>query len=195
MIDIGHDPNLPYKGYSYRKATINNKPIEQVPIVRRYIYTFTDRFNQKYIVNIEQYDLEVYIVKFHLKKDTDNKKKYQVLTGKGDVGRVLATCIKILLEEILYKNASASFGFIGINSEGEGKSNTKRFVLYQKIVSAYFSEKAFEHVFNENKSAYALLNRKNKISGLRQKVEAMFKKYYPLLEEDSGTQPPTAVVG
>jgi hypothetical protein len=194
MIDLGHDPNLPFQGYKYRLATIIKEPAGPVKILRKHIYCFSNRFNNKYIVIIEQYDYDVYIIKFHLRKDTHNKKKYQVLTATGDVGRVLATCIKILADEILAKKSEASFGFLGMNSVGEAKNHTKRYNLYKRVVSDYFSPESFEHVYNENKSAYALLNRNNKTPDLRQKVESMFKSYYPLLEEPE-TLPPSATIG
>lgn len=113
---------LPYNYKCVNKQIIEKRNFRYEEIK----HTFNCRFNQQYIVNVERYDNEIYIIKFHLKNHSNSDNKYSILSGLHDMPRILATCIKIMLD-IYDKNPYASFGFIGANSLGETQNNTKRF--------------------------------------------------------------------
>ena len=54
---------------------------------------------------------------------------------------------------------TGSPGFIGANLIGEGDYETKRFRVYRRILSTYFSEEHYLHYQIVEKSAYALVRR------------------------------------
>lgn len=78
------------------------------------------------------------------------------------------------------KNPFASFGFIGANMIGDGPENSKRFNLYKKIMSNFFSPLEFIHLEKPSKSAYLLLSRHNLEVNLKAKIEKMFLDNYDL---------------
>lgn len=127
-----------------------------VPVL---LYHFrSTRTNQWYIVRVEQYPMNFYGIKFHLKSDSNNPKKYNRLTGLNEARPVINTCIAILME-VSNENPESSFGFIGANLQGESERETKRFRVYKRILTTYFSEEHFFHYQIIEKSAYALVRR------------------------------------
>jgi hypothetical protein len=60
--------------------------------------TFDCRFNHQYIINVEEYNYEVFIIKFHLKNHSDSDRKYNLLTNFNDPQRLIRTCIEVMLE-------------------------------------------------------------------------------------------------
>ena len=160
--------------YEFR---MNKKPDLSDKFIKRGIYSFKDSDNKAYLVYVEEYDYQVFIVKFHLKSHSDSDNKYNLLTSSGYPSRVIATCVKIMLDHHS-ENHFSSYGFIGSNLIGEPKSNTKRFRIYKSVMLALFSPQSFDHKFNENGSAYLLLNKANKEPNLLEKVEIMFEKLY-----------------
>ena len=123
------------------------------------LYHFRSSFShQWYIVRVEEYPNDFYGVKFYLKTDKLNPHKYNRLTGLNEPRPVINTCIAILLE-IGQQNLRASFGFIGANMINEGMTETKRFCVYRRILTTYFSEEVFYHYQMKEQSAYALIRR------------------------------------
>lgn len=174
--------------YPYRKAnTIIQKDGGILKSI--HIYTFKNRKNTVYIVNIEEYENDIFILKFHTKQHRLSKKRYNLLTHEKDARRVIYSCIQIG-REILSINTLASFGFIGapIPIECERGKNkyhrTKRFKVYQKFATFFFSPDNFEHRPNEQFSSYLLLNRKKLESHLNYDAQIiqMFADYYELQE-------------
>jgi hypothetical protein len=168
--------------YPYRKATSakgQNNTFNKLTI-----YTFKSKHNIKYIVNVEEYDYEVFIIKFHTKNATYSSRKYSILTEKYDARRIIFTCIKIGLE-IYNDNKNASFGFIGAPTLKEIKrvkklENTKRFKVYSNFATFFFSPDNFNHMTNKDYSSYLLIN-KNKVkidSDYHQKVISRFTEIY-----------------
>jgi hypothetical protein len=123
-----------------------------------HILTFNCRFNQQYIVNVEEYPNDVFVIKFHLKSHTRSDKKYSLTTNLNDMGRVVATCLTIMMWFLTEKNPKASFGFVGANSIDE-KGTSKRFKIYERLMSNVFSPLKFAHYTFLKSNAYLLLNR------------------------------------
>lgn len=141
-------------------------------------FAFRTIHNQRYIVNVEEYSFNVFVIKFHLKAHTDSLNKYRVLTNLDYAPSIIGTCIEIMLE-YYRKNPYSSFGFIGINSLFEAsRKNTKRFRIYRRIMENTFSPIHFTHYVYEKESAYLMLNKDNSESDLLAKVEKMFQKGY-----------------
>jgi len=128
-------------------------------------YSFRTKTNKFYIVNVEEYPHNLYVVKFHLKDHTDSVWRYHNLTHEYDARKIIYTCIEIGLK-IYEKNPLASFGFIGCPTQKEAKTtkllHTKRFKVYRNFATFFFSPDNFEHSFVTEKSSYLLLNRESK---------------------------------
>jgi len=133
--------------------------------------------NKRYVVIAEEYSYFVFIVKFYLQEHKSCEHKFNRLTGLNECSRVLAT-VSVILRELLQQNPYCSFGFVGSNSIGEEKNNTKRFKLYSRVISNFVSPVLFEHRFIRSKSAYIVLNRNNQEENLLDKIQEQFNRLY-----------------
>jgi hypothetical protein len=140
------------------------------------IYRFKTRFNRVYLVNAEFYPNEIVILKFYLKQHNSSVNKYKILINDFDTIRILNTILQIA-KYILIQNPKISFGFIGENSINEFSFRTKRYKLYSKIAAKNFNPDNFSHNYNDEKSAYFLINKKN-ISLRIEMIENQFDEYY-----------------
>jgi len=122
-----------------------------------HLLTFRCRFNRQYIIHVEQYDHQVFGVKFHLKDHSDSPRKYNILTGINDPFRVLATIVQGM-KVFEKKFPQASFAFFGAELEGEPLENTKRFRVYRPIMENFFPTELYEHQIILNESFYLMLN-------------------------------------
>ena len=61
--------------------------------------------------------------------------------------------------ELAERYPNSSFGFIGANLIGESENETKRFRVYRRILTTYFSEEHYLHYQIVEKSAYALVRK------------------------------------
>ena len=175
------------QSYSFRKA--NSIKQKDNPVLKTiHIYTFKNRFKTVYIVNVEEYKHEMFILKFHTKAHKSSINKYNLLTKEGDARRIIFTCIKIA-QQIHLVNERASFGFIGSPLMAEKRrknrlSNTKRFRVYKKFAAFFFSPDSFVHSVDADHSSYLLFNR-NQIRlnpDLNKDVVSMFENYFDLTE-------------
>lgn len=133
-----------------------------------------------YIVRVEEYEYNIYAVKFYQKSHSLSKNKYRLMTNTFEPRRIINTCINIMLS-IYDKNAHASFGFVGANSIDEEESyRTKRYRVYSRLVATYFSNKYFFHKENIEKSAYMLINNiaLRKDPNLIKEIESFFIGQY-----------------
>jgi hypothetical protein len=125
---------------------------------RRYTFHFKSRKNHTYLVYIDE---------------------FQLMTQNGEAASLITTCIAIMWE--FYKaNPYRSFGFIGMNSEGEATNTTKRFKLYSKVMARKFNPKEFKHLVYPKKSAYLMLNVHAAETNpkLLESIETFFDKHY-----------------
>ena len=149
------------------------------------IYTFrSTKSNLVYLVRVEHYRMDVYIIKFYLKSNRNSPYKYSLLTHTFEPRRILNTCVNILLD-IYRDNPGASFGFIGANLIGESEANTKRYRVYKKIVTTYMGAETFHHHYNVEKSAYILVNKRKlkENPSLIAQIEQFFTDIYPSLQD------------
>jgi hypothetical protein len=143
--------------YKFVYAT-NHKERKGEYEVLNHILTFDCRFNHHYIVNVEEYPNDIYVIKFHLKSHSLSDEKYSLTTGFNDMGRIVATCLNIMVWFLNTRNEKASFGFIGASSKDE-KGISKRFKIYAHLMKNVFTPLKFVHYQFEAKNAYLLLNR------------------------------------
>jgi hypothetical protein len=146
---------------------------------KRHIYRFKTRFNRTYIVNADEFDNDIFVVKFYMKRHRLSPNKFKILANDHDAKRVLDTCVAIGTH-ILDSKPKASFGFIGEPGKGESKFRTKRFLVYFLYATKHYSPFTWEHYPDENISAYFLLNSKNESLNMSQ-VEALFGERYDLV--------------
>ena len=164
------------------------------------IYTFKCYFNITYIVEVENHDYDIYIVKFYQKNHRHSDNRYSLVnskhflkghksSGAQNFLTILNTILYIILE--IYKNnKKASFGFmcaptpLELNPEKSDKiinadstvANTKRFNIYSIYVKRYFDPKTFEHVEIESSSCYLLKSVHNPLL-TKDTIEEFFEDY------------------
>ena len=115
----------------------------------------------KYIVEFEEFPQNIFFVKFYRKKDKNSKRRFNVIyndyESKFELTKILNVCLSITKEHY-GKNNKASFGFIGSSSEKD-RDVIRRYSLYSKFATSFFSKDKFEHYTNKEKGVYLLLNK------------------------------------
>lgn len=144
-----------------------------------HVYTFRNKDNKRYLVFVEQYDWNVFAVKFCTHERKNFTDRFNALSKRNECNRVLST-VGAVMREVIDKNPYASFGFIGSTLPGEAKNNTKRYRLYSRVVEQVISPVLFEHRKSANNSTYLMLNKDNMAQqpDLLVKIEAMFNSLY-----------------
>jgi hypothetical protein len=158
MFDIG--TCYPYCRVGDHSAiTTNRKHVQHLTI-----YSFkTDLY--PYLIEVELYPLNIYVLKFYRRVHKRNKERFNLLSNEGKCSRIVATCFSIFLD-IYNKNQLASFGFIGsytidkTTGNIEPKKETKRFRIYRMAVFNFFGEQTFTHFEDQANSVYLVLERK-----------------------------------
>lgn len=182
MVDTGLDGKNEYSGYDY-------KFVGKIPGYTEFnscnfIHRFTFRYKNSrgtkrcIFVDVEEYDHQVFIVKFYLKYLKSSPKRFSITTQDWNGGRILATCARIMINNFAKVKPYASFGFIGANNEGEDKDNTKRFRVYKPIALRLFNPNNYIHAIKSEISAYIILSKANPDPLLAENVYRMFKQHY-----------------
>lgn len=153
------------------------------------IYSFkSEIINHYYIIEIINYDYNIYIVQFYLKCHRLSDNRFNLLIPKETKISLekdrnlynrhvffLLNTLTLIALEIIRKDSLASFGFMGAPTTGElnykkNKENinpdktikeTKRFRVYSKFIKRYFPPSKFTHIEYENSSCYLLQNNTN----------------------------------
>ena len=143
---------LPHYPYTF----LTRQNAGEIPVL---IYHFRSTKTKRwYIVRVEQYPHDFYGIKFYLKADSRSPRKYNRLTGLNEPRPIINTCIAILMD-LAEQYPNSSFGFIGANCIGESERETKRFRVYRRVLTTYFSEEHYLHFQIVEKSAYALVRK------------------------------------
>lgn len=206
--------NLPYY-YQFKQVHYDKNP--HGDLRSRRIFRFKSHKNHTYLVEVEGYQNNTFVLKFYLKSHSNSPNKYNTLTNIKEPRGIIYTCIAIIIE-IYMKNKLASFGFIGAptllckeqtitaarrrrcnhyvcTNEGlkEPKSITSRYKFYQSIVSTLISEANFIHLVFDTNSAYILLNREHAAADpeIGKRIVSMFGRNYGLIDE---SYPVTATI-
>jgi len=145
--------------------------------------------NSYYLVEVEVYAFDIYVIKFFLKKHKRSPLKYNILTNENRCSKVVSTCIRIMLE-IHHKNPFASFGFIGANTIDrqtgyeESMQTTKRFIVYRRAMFALFGTETFTHYVDAGHSAYLMISNKNdSVESIKESAKKMFDDIFPQLAD------------
>jgi hypothetical protein len=184
----------PSIGEGYPFHCIKKRPsVKGGLLICTHTYRFKTRLNRVYLVDVEQYQHKIFIIKFFLKNHQDSDKRFNLTTREvrevdgerivvydNDGWRIISTCLHIMLD-IRAKHPLMSGGFIGANKEGESKDNTTRFRIWQKVALAFFDPDKYTHYPNESASAYFIECKANsKDQGLLVKAEEMFNRLYAM---------------
>lgn len=163
---------------SYPFYHIKNEHVNEDGHIRNLLYRFkSTKSNLIYIVLVEQYEHNVFAVKFYPKAWRLSKDKYRLLTKTNEPRTIINSCINVMLS-IYSENPNASFGFVGSNNMNEGENETKRYRVYSALIATYFSGKYFHNKENKEKSAYLLINKRylNEHPTLVTDIENFFKR-------------------
>jgi hypothetical protein len=143
----------------------------------------------KYLIEVEEYKCDVFIIKFCLASQKNNTKRFNMLTGQNKVGSIVATCIQVILQ-VLKRNNEANFGFIGSHTFDpkrkyeEKKECTKRFKIYRYAVYNLIGEESFTHFMEERNSTYLLVNNKlDNVDNVKNAANKMFDTIFPTLRD------------
>ncbi|WP_394773116.1 hypothetical protein [Flavobacterium sp.] len=166
--------------FDYCDVEKSNNPDNYFKAVHRYKFNVGE--NNNYLVTVEEYDHNVFVLKFCLENHQDNNDKFNVLINIGhtQARKAILTCIHIGMS-IYENNPLASFGFIAsptIDELGKtGFNATKRLVVYKSFVEYFFHPENFTHSYSEEKSSYLLLNKnyEQQEPDAMQKITAMLK--------------------
>lgn len=170
------------------KEVGQTKAIDKRYFIKQYIYHFRSKNSTWYLIEVEQYSGDIFILKFYLKKDKKNKFKFNLLSNEHSCSRIIATCMDVLF--LIYKNKpKASFGFIGsqiynpvLKVMDEEKINTKRFKVYKSALENKIGKQKFTHFIDETNSTYLLVSNGNtNVESVNNKAKKMFEEEYPEL--------------
>ena len=147
---------------SYQIHFLMSNDSYREPFHRVHLYKFRAKSKLIYIVRLEEFDHSFFSVKYYLKKLSHSTKKYEMLTSCYEASRIINTCLKVM-EDVLDKYPTASFGFTGAPIEREDTTDkpTKRYRIYQQIMQNFFPPDSFHHYPLAAKNAYFLINAKN----------------------------------
>lgn len=129
-----------------------------------HIYKFNVDKENRYLVTVEEYQHNVYVLKYCLERHQDNNDKFNILTNIGytKAKKVILTCFQIGFS-IYDRNPLASFGFIAsptIKELGKtGFNTTKRLLIYKYFIPCLPLKENFTHLCYEEQSSYLMLNK------------------------------------
>jgi len=170
--------------FHYRKGP----SLQGGPLVCTHYYTFRTRKNRRYMVEAEEYQHHVYVLKYYPLALKASPNRFKLLVNDGDAFRILTTCTQIFLD-ICRRDPAASAGFVGEALLGEERAITKRFRVYLKMVTAFVGPVRFIHHPLPAISAYFLESRDNPEPELKDKVEQMFRELYIVPEAMDAGKP------
>ena len=173
-------------GYPFRYIK-KRPPTRGGLLLCTHTYRFKTRLNRVYLVDVEQYKYDIFIVKFYLKNHKESKQRYNLTTkntnSQGDAHydcdgwRVLTTCLRIMLEmQEQYPNMSG--GFIGANRLDELKSDTTRYRVWRQAALTFFSPEKYMHYGNPEASAYFIAYKDSPVPNLVDRASEMFEEIY-----------------
>ncbi|HEX8327082.1 MAG TPA: hypothetical protein VF629_06055 [Hymenobacter sp.] len=198
--------NFPGNAYPFRFITEKPPYSPGGFLLERYICPFQTRKGRHYIIQAEQYQHHIYVLKFYLKvhrfeRDPEPKYSYQTNDGPAEAIRILNTCLAVMLH-LLKRDPLASGGFIGTPKPAEAEkdpTNAQRFRIYSQLASDFFPPERWDHQHSPETNAYLLLNKAAlaKQPDLLEKAQAMFQALYPEFSTATTLRPtfPTARIG
>lgn len=135
-------------------------------LIRTIKYAF-DIGKKRFMVDVEHYQYEFYIIKFYPKKLANYRYRFNILTEDHRATRAISTCL-FIIRDILGQEKRANFGFLGspiydpITKTMENRANNKRFRIYKYAFENFFGTSTFTHYIDPDSSTWP--NRKRQIN-------------------------------
>lgn len=115
-------------------------------------YFDTEVNGRRYFMEMTELNHNLYVVKFYPKHLMQSDKKFNIIANDHNAFRVLATCIQILLNELLVAKPQSSFLFHGVPKLAKAKdaltiadyNNTQRFKIYKYAIVNRLGSQTFE---------------------------------------------------
>lgn len=150
------------------------------------IYTFYSPVTKhKYVVLAEYFECNVFSIKFYSKRHRKSDRKYNFVINRGDIFKIIQTCIELIIE-LIRSHPGSSFGFIAsrsieqISEREEPLEKNQRHQVYKRYIARIGYEN-FDHYEFDNASAYLLVNNINSsdTESLKNSIVDMFRSTYP----------------
>jgi len=125
------------KKFSYTPSSPRNSKASIYGELKSSSYKVKTSKNKPYFIEVNEFEHNVFMIKFHPKNLTHSKDRYKMRNQKTfELTRLISTCIKLAFE-ILSDNPDATFGFIGqwddVDVERKSKVS-QRFRIYKKAI-------------------------------------------------------------
>lgn len=127
----------------------------------------SEKSNKEYVVMMEKYHNNIYGVKFYLHSQRKDGNKFSKMTGDQEAPAIIRTVIDVMMRYV-QEQSDSSFviiGASGINEEVDKTKGSKRFQLYERVISQFVSEKHFVHASYPEHNVYLLIRRSEVNSG------------------------------
>ena len=161
----------------YSVVRLLNKKVDEPPYIKvgEFLYRFKTEKKETYLVLVEEYVNQLFVVKFYLKAHQHSKNKYKELICKLDScqehkkdsvprnsRKIIFTCMEVC-RQLSEQYPLHSFAFIGCPKLGtdETYENNQRFRIYGKIALTFVSNDNFRHYEDKKYSVFILINQAN----------------------------------
>ena len=140
---------------SYQLSPPNRKStISQYGEKNSIYYKVKTLKKKPYFIRVDEFDSDLFFIKFYPKKMQNDKDKYKKRVGKvNELNRLVATCIN-LCYQILKKNPDASFGFHGqwdkIDVFSKKEDFSQRYRIYKRAMIYKISSDNFKFIDYSN---------------------------------------------
>jgi hypothetical protein len=136
----------------------------------------------KYLVHLEEYIRDTFVVKFYPVRFKKYPGKFQMLSHDNVMQGVVSSSLQIFIQHLV-RNPRASLGFIAsasiIGSVKEEQSNNQRFRIYKQVMENLFGSITFSHFCDIANSAYLMANKLNNMDEYVNEMQTGFSQLYP----------------
>lgn len=154
---------------------------------RAYFHKAKTTSNKPYIIRVDEYENNVFFIKFYPKGLEQNSNKYKFRNDpkvlKESFTRLVSTCIKVAQ---LYKNKSpdAIFGFHGQWDDVDVKLKrelSQRYSIYSRVVASKVSSQDYKHIAIEQINTFLIIPSNIYTEGLQ---EELFKQFMEIFGDN-----------
>jgi len=149
--------------------------------IKTYLYKIETSAG-KYMVHLEEYIRDTYVIKFYPVRFKKYPNKFQILSHDNVMQAVVSTALQIFIQQLV-RNPRASLGFIAsasiIGSIKEEQPNNQRFRIYKQVMENLFGAITFAHFCDITNSAYLMGNKLNDMNEYVNEMQNVFSHLYP----------------
>ena len=158
--------------------------------IKTYVYRVITPVG-KYIVHLERYVKDTYVVKFFPARLKQLENKFNIVANDHMMQGVVGTALQIFAWH-WQVNRRASLGFVATPSIlghlKEERVNNQRFRIYKKVMQNVFGEETFSHFVDVANSAYLMVNKANAKHEFTDAMQHGFSDMYPTMFDLSFTE-------